>query len=29
MTYELWAMGAVVAGIVAYLIMRKIQDDRA
>ena len=29
MTYEMWAMAAVVAGIVAYLVMKKIQEDRS
>ncbi len=28
-TYEVWIMGAAVAGIVGYLLARKIQDDRA
>ena len=29
MTYDAWIMGAAVAGIVAYLIVKKIKDDQA
>ena len=29
MTYDAWIMGAAVAGIIAYLLMRKIQEDRS
>ncbi|HET6518114.1 MAG TPA: hypothetical protein VFG25_07855 [Nitrosopumilaceae archaeon] len=27
MTYDIWIMGAIVAGIVAFLIVRKIKED--
>ena len=29
MTYDAWIMGAAVAGIVAYLVVKKIKDDQA
>lgn len=28
MTYDVWIMGAAVAGIAAYLVVRKIREDQ-